>query len=158
MPGRVAARTSTTSRVSRKSSVPTNNSRASTSSRVVSDTPHDGPSTPLRTSICGIFGDAQKTTAGHRKLVVNLRKIHEACCYEPSKRTKGGLEEYGEEDFNIEVARCVIRIIGVKKSEGAGDRLVRFLGLFLKHANEKGRSRRSSNLPQNTNDSSKIPL
>jgi len=140
MPGRVSARTSTTSRASRKSAVPTLNTRASTSSRVVSDIPEEGPSTTLRTSICSIFGDAQRTTTGHRKLVVNLRKVHEACCYEPSKRTKGSLEEYGEEEFNIEAARCVIRITGIKKSEGAGDRLVRFLGLFLKHANEKGGS------------------
>ena len=32
----------------------------------------------------------------------------------------------------------MIRLVGVKKSEGVGDRIVRFLGLFLRHASEKG--------------------
>lgn len=39
----------------------------------------------------------------------------------------------------MEIARCVIRLVGVKKSEGVGDRIVRFLGLFLRHATEKGK-------------------
>jgi condensin complex subunit 3 len=29
--------------------------------------------------------------------------------------------------------------LGIKKSEPVGDRLVKFIGLFLKHASEKGR-------------------
>jgi condensin complex subunit 3 len=36
------------------------------------------------------------------------------------------------------VGRCVVRILGIKKSEPVGDRLIRFLGLFLKYASEKG--------------------
>ena len=88
--------------------------------------------------MCAIFADAQRTTAGHRKLVVNLRKIQEACCYEPAQRSKNGWDGFGEDDFNVELARCVIRLMGVRKSEGVGDRIVRFLGLFLQHASEKG--------------------
>ncbi|KAA6406508.1 MAG: hypothetical protein FRX48_09673 [Lasallia pustulata] len=140
MPGRVSTRTSTASRLSRKSSVPTIGSRASTASRISSPTvviPDEGPSTALRAQICTIFGDAQKTTAGHRKLVISLRKIQEACCYEPTKPGKKGEASFEEDDFNVEIARCVIRLVGVKKSEGVGDRIVRFLGLFLRHASEK---------------------
>lgn len=47
-------------------------------------------------------------------------------------------EEFGEDNFNVEVARCVLRLMGVKKSEGVGDRLVKFLGLFLRRATDKG--------------------
>ena len=47
-------------------------------------------------------------------------------------------EDFDEEEFNAEVVRCVVRILGVKKSEPVGDRVIRFLGLFLKHASEKG--------------------
>lgn len=84
-----------------------------------------------------IFDDAQKTTAAHRKLVVRLRRIQEACCFgAPEDQSHG---EFEEDDFNVEIARCVIRLMGVKKSEGAGDRIMRFLGLFLHHATEKGR-------------------
>ena len=141
MPGRVSTRNSAASHLSHKSSTQTLASRRSTTSRVSSPTaviPDEGPSSSLRTQICTVFGDAQKTTAGHRKLVISLRKIQEACCYEPAnpKSNKGG--GFGEDDFNVEIARCVIRLMGVKKSEGVGDRIVRFLGFFLRHASEKG--------------------
>lgn len=139
MPARVSARTSATSRVSRKSSVPTLN--ASTASRLSPDdteVQEESPTSALRANICAIFGDAQRTTAGHRKLVVNLRKIQETCCYESETQGKRALDGYDEEDFNAEVGRCVVRVLPVKKSEGAGDRIVRFLGQFLRHASEKG--------------------
>ncbi|MCJ1316088.1 hypothetical protein MMC15_001408 [Xylographa vitiligo] len=138
MPGRVSTRTSATSRVPRKSSEPSLSLHASASrlhpSIVV---PDEGPSNNLRARICAIFGDSQKSTAGHRKLVINLRKIHEACCYEPSNPGKKELDDHGEDDFNVEFARCVLRLVGIKKSEAVGDRILRFLGLFLRHASEK---------------------
>ena len=74
--------------------------------------------------------------------MVNLRKVHTACCYEPTKPGKKD-DGFGEDDFNVEMARCVIRLVGVKKSEGVGDRIVKFLGLFLRHASEKGREYRT---------------
>lgn len=142
MPGRVSTRTSTASRISNKSSVQTLASRRSTASRISCPTaviPDEGPSTTLRAQICGIFGDAQRTTAGHRKLVAGLRKIQEACCYEPTNLgNHKGHEDFEEDDFNVEIARCVIRLMGVKKSENVGDKIVRFLGLYLRHACEKG--------------------
>ena len=71
--------------------------------------------------------------------VVSLRKIHEDCCYEPQSQSKKGGEQFTEEDFNNEIARCVTRVVLVKKSESVGDRVVRFLGQFLRHASEKGK-------------------
>jgi condensin complex subunit 3 len=72
--------------------------------------------------------------------VINLRKIQEACCYEPTKANakNSADDDFDEEQFNNEVLRCVIRLMPVRKSEGVGDRVVRFLGLFLRHATEKG--------------------
>ncbi|CAN9082392.1 unnamed protein product [Alternaria alternata] len=107
--------------------------------------PDEGPVTSLRTQIAQVFSDAQKTTATQRKLVVNLRKIQEACCFEPPDTGKKGgnknkgeeQEDFDEEEFNAEVVRCVLRIMCVKKSEPVGDRVIRFLGIFLKHASEK---------------------
>ena len=138
MPGRISTRASATSRPTYKSSQSSRASISRTSSPAIV-VPDDGPSSALRTHICSIFADAQRTTAGHRKLVVNLRKIHEACCYEYTNPTKNGWDGFGEDDFNVEMARCVIRLMGVKKSEGVGDRIVRFLGLFLRHASDKGK-------------------
>lgn len=130
MPGRTSTRNSAVPRVSRKqSSTPVS----------VSAVPDEGPTTTLRTSICGIFADAQKTTAGHRKLVANLRKTQETCCYEPQTRGKKGRECLGEEEFNTEIARCIIRVVPARKGEEPADRIIRFLGLFLRHASEKGR-------------------
>ena len=70
--------------------------------------------------------------------MISLRKIHEACCYEPAKIGKKTSDEFDEDAFNSEFARCVTRLVLVKKTEEVGDRLVRFLGLFLRHASDKG--------------------
>jgi condensin complex subunit 3 len=117
------------------------NSRVSTASRISSpyvQIPEETPETALRTQISSIFRDAQKSTAGHRKLVINLRKIQEACCYETtSKKAKTGAEDFEEEEFTYEVTRCVLRVMPVKKSESAGEKVIRFLGLYLRHATEK---------------------
>ncbi|KAI0166584.1 ARM repeat-containing protein [Xylariaceae sp. FL1272] len=115
--------------------------RASTTSRASSsniDIPEEGPDNELRTRVCAVFRDAQKTTATHRKLAVTLRKSHEACCYEPTRPNKdASSNDFNESDFNNEFTRCVLRIMPVKKSEGAGDKTIRFIGLFLRHANDK---------------------
>ncbi|KAI1822538.1 ARM repeat-containing protein [Xylaria intraflava] len=119
--GGAAVRTSTTSRAS-----PSN-----------PDVPAESPDSELRSQICAVFRDAQKTTATHRKLAVNLRKIHEACCYEPTRPGKQAATDFDEADFNNEFTRCVFRIMPVKKSEGVGDKTIRFIGHFLRHANDK---------------------
>lgn len=138
MPGRVSTRLPTASRVSHKASTQILASRKSTTSPTIV-VPDEGPTSDLRTQICNVFSDAQKSAAGHRKLIVGLRKIQEACCYEPTGRGKPSRQEFNEDDFNVEIARCVIRLIGVKRSEAVGDRIVRFLGFYLRYASEKGR-------------------
>ncbi|KAI1277748.1 nuclear condensing complex subunit [Xylaria sp. FL0933] len=148
MPARVSSRSTRTSGPSNKAS--SNTLRASTASRASSsniDMPEEAPDSELRRQICTVFRDAQKTTATHRKLAVTLRKIHEACCYEPTRpKSKSKhkpeadvstADDFDEAAFNAEFTRCVVRIMPVKKSEGVGDRTVRFVGLFLRHANDK---------------------
>jgi condensin complex subunit 3 len=142
MPGRASGTrsTRTSNAVSHKSSIQTLNSRASTASRISApyiEIPPETGETSLRVQICSIFRDSQKSTASHRKLVVNLRRIQEACCYEPTSRKKTGAEDFDEEEFTQEVTRCVLRVLPVKKSESAGDKVIRFLGLFLRYANER---------------------
>lgn len=150
MPGRPSTRAprgSTTSTARKTSGGTTKSTRASSARQSANavQIPDEGPVTTLRTQIAQVFSDAQKTTATQRKLVVNLRKIQEACCFEPPDTGKKGgknkdeeQEDFDEEEFNTEVVRCVLRIMGVKKSEPVGDRVIRFLGVFLKHASEKG--------------------
>ncbi|KAK6822985.1 hypothetical protein PG987_014530, partial [Apiospora arundinis] len=118
--------------------------RASRASANSLDIPEEAPDSALRTQVCAVFRDAQKSTATHRKLVVNLRKIHESCCYEPPARPAGKGKsqaadslDFEETDFNAEFTRCVLRVMPVKKSEGVGEKTIRFVGLFLRHANDK---------------------
>ncbi|AEO57452.1 condensin subunit Cnd3-like protein [Thermothelomyces thermophilus ATCC 42464] len=121
--------------------------RASTASRASStvntDVPDEGPDNALRTQIASVFREAQRTTATHRKLVVTLRKIQEACCYEPTSVKKSAstaaatAADFDEDDFNAEFVRCVLRVMPIKKSESVGEKTIRFIGLFLRHAVDK---------------------
>lgn len=144
MPGRTsvrANRNSAASTTSRKSSAHTPKSRSGSTRNSTHSVqiPDEGSSTPLREKISRIFADAQKGIATQRKLAVTLRKVQETCCYESEKPQKHTLdEEYGEAEFNEEVARCVLRILAIKKIEPVGDRLVQFLGIFLKVASDRG--------------------
>ncbi|GAP93070.1 putative condensin subunit Cnd3 [Rosellinia necatrix] len=138
MPTKAPSRSSRTSAGAKASG---NKLRASTTSRASAsnvDIPEEAPDNELRKQICAVFRDAQRTTATHRKLAVTLRKVHEACCYEPTRPNKqASTDDFDESDFNTEFTRCVFRIMPVKKSESVGDRAIRFIGLFLRHANDK---------------------
>ncbi|KAL2128577.1 hypothetical protein VTI74DRAFT_9002 [Chaetomium olivicolor] len=119
-------------------------SRASTVSRassIANDIPAESPDNVLRTQVAAVFRDAQRTTASHRKLAVTLRKIQEACCYEPTPTTKSApataASDFDEDDFNSEFVRCVLRVMPIKKSEAVGEKTVRFISLFLRHAVDK---------------------
>ncbi|KAL8874308.1 MAG: hypothetical protein Q9174_000348 [Haloplaca sp. 1 TL-2023] len=136
MPGRVSARASTASRVNSKPPSEKQGARKTAASSGVT-VPDEGPSSSLRTRICAIFGDVQRTTASHRKLAVSLRKVQEACCYEPAQGQKQTQDHAVEGDFNVEIVRCVTRLMGVKRSEPAGDRVVKFFGMFLRRSSEQ---------------------
>lgn len=139
MPGRVARGGARSTRTSARNSSP------------ATEIPDEGVDTSLRRAICTVFSDSQKSTAGHRKCVISLRKIQEACCYEPVNQKKGKQDEdFEEEDFNNEFVRCTLRTMAVKKSEPAGDRVVRFLGTFLNAASQKDNELLSQDDPEET--------
>ncbi|OHF00104.1 hypothetical protein CORC01_04512 [Colletotrichum orchidophilum] len=141
MPARVSTRsTRTSAAVSHKSSAATLGSRASTASRsssLAADIPTERPDNELRGQVCAVFRDAQRNTASHRKLVVTLRKIQEACAYEPTSLKKSAANDFDEEAFNSEFVRCVLRVMPIKKAESVGEKTIRFVGFFLRHANDK---------------------
>lgn len=87
--------------------------------------------------MCNIFRDSQKNTASHRKLIVSLRKIQEQCCYEPVNPKKTDTNIFNETTFNNEFVRCVLRVMPVRKTETAGEKVIRFIGLYLRHSNDK---------------------
>ncbi|KAF3009611.1 hypothetical protein E8E13_006938 [Curvularia kusanoi] len=134
MPGRTTTRTARTTRAGA-------GTRSARSSAI--EIPDEGDTTSLRNRIVQVFKDAQKTTATQRKLVVTLRKIQEEVCFEPpahkarNAREEEDVEDFDEADFNQEFVRNVLRVANVKKSEPAGDRMVRFMATFLRYASEK---------------------
>jgi len=147
MPARASTRSTRSSAGASKSAVPraSTTSRASTVSRASStantDIPTETPENALRTQVAAVFREAQRTTASHRKLAVTLRKVQEACCFEPTSikksATAAAASDFDEDDFNTEFVRCVLRVMPIKKSEGVGEKTIRFIGLFLRHAVDK---------------------
>ncbi|KAJ5992120.1 hypothetical protein N7451_007844 [Penicillium sp. IBT 35674x] len=149
MPGRVAARS--TSAPTRRSSQQPSAGRAPsvTPSFAIPDEPSLPEASPnLRRDVCAIFADAQRSTTGHRKLVVRLRKLQEICSGIAQKNKKGKEQDQEEivipeeetlpeKEFNVEIGRCMLRILPIKKSEPVGDRIIRFVDAFLAHASEK---------------------
>ncbi|KAJ5664951.1 uncharacterized protein N7477_007399 [Penicillium maclennaniae] len=131
MPGRVAARsTSATTRRSPQRAVPPS---VTPSFAIPEEAALPTASPNLRRDVCAIFADAQRATTGHRKLVVRLRKLQEISC--GIVRKKKGKDQDQEEielpeeetvpetEFNVEVGRCLLRILPIKKSEPVGDRI-----------------------------------
>jgi condensin complex subunit 3 len=145
MPPRASTRSTRSSAGAATKSSTAGTTRASTASRASStvnaDIPDETPENALRTQVATVFREAQRTTATHRKLAVTLRKIQEACCYEPTAVKKSAAAttaaDFDEDDFNTEFVRCVLRVMPIKKSEGVGEKTVRFIGLFLRHAIDK---------------------
>lgn len=45
--------------------------------------------------------------------------------------------DFDEDDFNIEFVCCVLCVMFVKKLEGVGEKMVRFIGLFLWYVIDK---------------------
>ncbi|PSR94204.1 nuclear condensing complex subunit [Coniella lustricola] len=128
-----------TTRSARASTRATARAQAVAASRQspLNDTPEDTPDNPLRTQVAAVFRDAQRNTATHRKSAVTLRKLQEACCYEPTPADKTVAADYNEDDFNNEFVRCVLRLMPVRKSEAVGERTIRFIGVFMRHAIDK---------------------
>ncbi|KAF3770442.1 hypothetical protein M406DRAFT_59453 [Cryphonectria parasitica EP155] len=101
------------------------------------DVPEEAPDNELRTQVAAVFREAQRNTATHRKAAVTLRKLQEACCYEPTTAKKAAAADFDENDFNSEFVRCVLRLMPVKKSEAVGERTIRFVGVFMRHSIDK---------------------
>lgn len=134
-------RASRSGRASTKASTAAASARASTAasrqSSLPADVPEDEPDNELRTAVANVFRDAQRNTATHRKSAVTLRKLQEACCYEPTTAKKTAAADFDEEAFNTEFVRCVLRVMPVKKSETVGEKTIRFVGVFMRHSIDK---------------------
>lgn len=138
MPPRTSTRSARAStRNSAANSTARTSTAASRASSAAFDVPEESPDNELRTQVAASFREAQRNTATHRKSAVTLRKLQEACCYEPTSAKKATAGDFDEDDFNTEFIRCVLRVMPVRKSEAVGERTIRFVGVFMRHSIDK---------------------
>ncbi|KAG5641543.1 hypothetical protein DXG03_004802 [Asterophora parasitica] len=85
-----------------------------------------------------IVDQAQNTTANHQKNLVALHKLQAqaAQCIEHLRKGKG-VKLIGERIFEEAVFDTLMRVLSVKKGVPQADRVVKFVGQYIKFINEK---------------------
>ena len=93
----------------------------------------------LQESIAAIFDQVQLTLANHRKNCVALYKLHQqaAAVTQPTKRNNV-IKLAGERAFGDVFVDMINRVLVVKKGPPTADRVVRFVGSYVKFMGEKG--------------------
>ena len=90
-------------------------------------------------SIANIFDQAQISLANHKKNCVALYKLHTkaAAVTQPGKDGNGP-KLVGEKAFQDVFIDMVNRVLVVKKGPANADRIVKYVGSYVKFMNEKG--------------------
>jgi condensin complex subunit 3 len=91
-------------------------------------------------SLPTIFDQVQNTTANHSKNYVALYKVHqEAAKVTESVNNGEGIRLTGERAFEDKVIDIINRVLVVKKGEAVADRVVKFIGGYIKFGSDKGK-------------------
>ncbi|KAJ9118074.1 hypothetical protein QFC24_006346 [Naganishia onofrii] len=99
---------------------------------------------PLIAIIPTIFNQVQSSVSNHKKNIVALRKIQEACSvvtqHAASTSNDGTLKLklVGEKVFHHAFIEMVNRVVAVKKGVSVADRVVQFVGKFVAYTIEQG--------------------
>src|SRR5690606_42035634 len=91
----------------------------------------------LQKAVSECFQAAQKTTSAHRKLVANLKYIHESCVKGTGVGEEFGGGRQGEKAFCKEFMRVLSRVLVVPTKELVADSCIRFAERFAKFLVEK---------------------
>jgi len=93
----------------------------------------------VSTHVPRIIDQAQISMANHQKNLVALYKVQTeaAKCVEYVRRGKG-FRPIGERIFEEFLLQMLVRALPMKKGTVQADRVVKFLGAFIKFINEKG--------------------
>ncbi|KAF9010128.1 nuclear condensing complex subunit [Cyathus striatus] len=91
----------------------------------------------LPESIGAIFDQVQHSLANHKKNSVALYKLHLAASSVTKPVSNGGVKIVGEKKFGDIFIDMVNRVLVVKKGPVTADRIVKFVGGYVKHLNEK---------------------
>lgn len=109
---------------------------------------------PLIAIIPTIFNQVQSSVSNHKKNIVALRKIQEACSvvtqHAAASTSNDGtlkLKLVGEKVFHHAFIEMVNRVVAVKKGVSVADRVVQFVGKFVAYTIEQGAVRSPVSLP-----------
>jgi condensin complex subunit 3 len=92
----------------------------------------------LQDAQAAIFDQAQISIANHRKNCVTLYKLHlQAGAVTHPIKNGTAVKLIGERSFGDVFIHMVDRVLVVKKGPAAADRIVRFIGSYVRFINEK---------------------
>lgn len=92
----------------------------------------------LPANVSKIFDQAQSTTANHQKNLVALHKLQiEAAKHTESVQNGKSIKLTGERMFEDVVITMLSRVVTVKKGATVADRIVKFIGAYIKFLSEK---------------------
>ncbi|KAF8761781.1 Nuclear condensing complex subunit [Rhizoctonia solani] len=115
------------------------------------------PLTPdtYTTPIPEIFQQVQASTANHNKNCVALAKLFSGCAgiYEEVQSRGGGIRLTGEKAFQLMFARMVNSVLPIKKGVSNADRVIRFIGSFVKYITDKAAQQKAKENEENPADS-----
>lgn len=93
----------------------------------------------LASSIPRIFDQVQISSANHQKNIVALYKLHHhAAQFTESVNNGRSVKLTGERKFEEIFTLLLIRILPLRKGVGPADRIVKFVGGYIRFVNEKG--------------------
>ncbi|KAF8636938.1 hypothetical protein AX17_003189 [Amanita inopinata Kibby_2008] len=99
----------------------------------------------VASSIPRIFEQAQVSCANHQKNFVALYKLHtEAAQHTEPVNNGRGVKFIGERRFEEILTLMLMRIFPLKKGVGPADRIVKFVGGYVKFMNEKAAEEKSA--------------
>ncbi|CAE6535416.1 unnamed protein product [Rhizoctonia solani] len=102
-----------------------------------------------------IFQQVQASTANHNKNCVALAKLFSGCAgiYEEVRSRGGGIRLTGEKAFQLMFARMVNNVLPIKKGVSNADRVIKFIGSFVKYITDKAAQQKAKENEENEEDS-----
>ncbi|CCA67302.1 related to condensin complex subunit 3 [Serendipita indica DSM 11827] len=86
--------------------------------------------------VSSIFQQVQANVASHKKNMVQLHKLHVQCS-QHTQPTAQGLRLVGEKVFNSAFREMICHVLPLKRGTTVADRVVRFVGTYVKYLGEK---------------------
>ncbi|KAF5357042.1 hypothetical protein D9756_006730 [Leucocoprinus leucothites] len=91
----------------------------------------------LQDAIANIFNQVQGSLANHKKNCVNLYKLHVQAADHIESNSRTTVKLVGEDAFAQVFMEMVARALTVKKGVASADRIIKFIGSYLKYINER---------------------